>query len=135
MRTQLSADILKGLRSVWPLVATVILASAVASVYAVALASAGTKGAEGGFVPAIILWPIFFLVGFVVFFFVYWSPLLGLALVLCAVIPSRRRVISKWHWATSCTVFILCLPLFYLCLREVLGMPGLKKYPPFDHWP
>ena len=123
----------KSVRALWAFVASLILAGIIALGYAIAFVS-DVPRSPGAVVPDSAALPLLFLLAFVIYFFVVFSPVLAFTLLLCAVIPNPRPA-SRWLWIISCGVFLLSLPAFYYCLREIGGSPPMKKYFPFSHFP
>jgi hypothetical protein len=122
----------KSVRALWAFVVSPILAGIIALGYAIAFVS-DVPRSPGAAVPDSAALPLLFLLSFVIYFFVIFSPVLGFILLLCAVIPNPRPS-SRWLWIISCGVFLLSLPAFYYCLREIRGSPPMKKYFPFYHF-
>jgi type III secretory pathway component EscS len=75
--------------------------------------------------------PFAFIVTLFMFFFYAWSPVLGMALTICAVIPSLRRSAPLWIWICSYILWVVSLLPFCYCARIVRTTPGLAKYSPF----
>jgi hypothetical protein len=121
----------KGIRPLWPMIVSPIVAGFFAVLYAASFVSdvprsSGSVVSEGPFLL------IFFIVTFVIYFFVIWSPIFGFMLLLCAVM-SFRRPQSLLAWTISLAIFASSLVAFYYCLRELRFSPPMRKYPPFSY--